>query len=387
MSGRTPDEGRYSKVSRRMWGDARFQALSKAKPNAQSLWQRLLTGPELGCIPGLYPARIGGLADALGWPLKATKACWDEIATQKMAEADWTAGLVWVPNAIAHNEPQSPNTVIGWRLALRELPECELKVRALSRLRDFLHAKGEAWVKAFDEAIDKPSPKAQAMPSAEPSDIPCCNQEQEQDSEDKIFQNNPPDLDLDPDLHPVSASPEDLTGSARARTSEPSARVQLDPCLRSLTAPDPDEVWIFGQWVKTFGKVNAVFDQGRAACLAHRRLAGMTREDAAAALRGAAADDFVMGRKNGRRNDRLIHIFGDQERFEEYRDAGYALSKGAAPSIATARSQEAARRHEAWKLEQERKATEEAMASLKARGIDPENLSGLDLSKLVAGIG
>ncbi|HEY3234629.1 MAG TPA: hypothetical protein VGJ84_07920, partial [Polyangiaceae bacterium] len=81
MSGRTPDEGRYSKVSRRMWDDERFRELSPAPPNAQTLWQRLLTGPELGCVPGLYTARLGGLADALGWPADALREKWDEIAS------------------------------------------------------------------------------------------------------------------------------------------------------------------------------------------------------------------------------------------------------------------------------------------------------------------
>lgn len=47
------------------------------------------------------------------------------------------------------------------------------------------------------------------------------------------------------------------------------------------------------------------------------------------------------------------------------------------------KSQEAQREHEAWKAEQERKATEKATASLRARGIDPDGLSGLDLRKLI----
>lgn len=149
MSGRIPDEGRYSKVSRRMWGDERFQALSAPKPNAQTLWKRLLTGPELGCIPGLYAARIGGLADALKWPLKATQKCWDEIAAQGMAEADWAAGLVWVPNAIRHNEPTSPNTVAAWRKAANQLPECALRAKAFLALAEYLTEMGPTWIGAW----------------------------------------------------------------------------------------------------------------------------------------------------------------------------------------------------------------------------------------------
>jgi len=189
VSGRTSDEGRYSKVSRRMWTDERFRKLSKPKPNAQTLWQRLLTGPELGCVPGLFRAREGGIADDLGWSVKAFRKCWNEIATSRMAEADWAAGLVWVPNAIVHNEPQSTNTIIGWRLALLELPECDLKRRALAVIREHLEGMGVVWVEAFEKATAEAKSKPRAMPSpmakAKPSGKPSRIQEQEQDKEER----------------------------------------------------------------------------------------------------------------------------------------------------------------------------------------------------------
>lgn len=173
---RTPNHGRYSKVSRRMWGDEKFLRLSSPKPCAQLLWFRLLTGPELGCIPGLYSARLSGLAEALDWQLQATRDCWDEIAGEGMAEADWRAGLVWVPKAIEHNEPESPNVVRGWRIAWQELPDSELKARAGVALAAYLNAMGPAWLEAFAEATGKASPKA----SEEPSDKATANQKQEQ---------------------------------------------------------------------------------------------------------------------------------------------------------------------------------------------------------------
>jgi len=176
MKSRTPEEGRYSKVSRRMWVDEKFQALSKAPPNAQTLWMRLLTGLELGCIPGLYGVRLGGIADALDWSKEDTQRCWNEISEQGMAEADWSKGLVWVPNAIAHNEPASPNAVTGWRLALCELPECELKQKAIVSIREYLESMGETWLKAFDSM--KASGKASGKGSRKASD--------NQESGDKI---------------------------------------------------------------------------------------------------------------------------------------------------------------------------------------------------------
>jgi hypothetical protein len=137
-----------------MWDDQRFRALSKPPPNAQTLWQRLLTGPELGCIPGLFSAREGGLADALGWPVEAFRECWKEIAGQDMAEADWKVGIVWLPNALQHNGPTSPNQVAAWRKAANELPECPLRRKAMAHIARMLTDKGPAWIAPWRLAAD-----------------------------------------------------------------------------------------------------------------------------------------------------------------------------------------------------------------------------------------
>ncbi len=300
--------GRYSKVSRRMWVDEKFLRLSAPKPNARTLWQRLLTGPELGCIPGLFPARLAALAEDLEWPLPALKKCWGEIEREGMAEADWKRGLVWVPKAIEHNEPESPNVVRGWRVAWRELPDSELKDRARAALRSHLVAMGEPWAKAFDEATGKASPK----PSAKALPHPSANQEQEQKQEQK-----------DPPLPP----------RGRAR----------DPFLASFSEPHPDEVWVFERWAEAFGKTGVVYDARRASCLTDRRSEDMTRQDALDALAGARRDDWV--REAG---FKLSVIFGDRERYEVFRDAGRAMrgSGSADPTRAAveARVREQARR-------------------------------------------
>jgi len=160
VSGRTPDEGRYSKVTRRMWNDSKFRELSAPKPNAQSLWFRLLTGPELGIIPGLFAAREAGLADALDWPLPAFRKCWKEIESRGMASADWKAGVVWVPNSIRHNEPTSPNSVASWRRAANELPECPLRTQAFESLAAYLESMGALWIGAWQLALGSASTPA-----------------------------------------------------------------------------------------------------------------------------------------------------------------------------------------------------------------------------------
>lgn len=168
----------YSNIHRRMWNDENFRSLSRPQPNGQTLWTRLLCGPELTCIPGLFPAREGGLADALGWDLKAFREVWREVSERGMARADWSAGLVWVPKALKNNPPQSPNVVIAWAKAFAELPECPLKNEAFAHIKSLCEGIGkgfrEVWPKAFG--------RYGAIPLE--TKIKIKTQEQDQDQED-----------------------------------------------------------------------------------------------------------------------------------------------------------------------------------------------------------
>lgn len=193
---------RYSKIFRRVWIDEKVRRLSAPKPNAQTLWFRLLSGPELTNIPGLIVSGAASLAEALGWETEDLRTAFTEIEREGLAVADWSARLVWVPNAIKYNEPDNPNVIKSWAAAWEELPECDLKERARAALRAHLIAKGKAWLDAFDSAIgpsasdlnekgsDNPSRKGSDNPSRKASDNPsanrCRNQEQEQEQEQDL---------------------------------------------------------------------------------------------------------------------------------------------------------------------------------------------------------
>lgn len=177
------DSRRYSKVSRRVWNDARFRSLSAPAPNGQTLWLRLLTGPELTVIPGVIPAGEAGLAEAIGWDLEGFREAFREVFREGLAEADWKARLIWVPKAIEHNDPESPNVVKSWAIAWDEVPECDLKSVIWQALHDHMQAKGGAWFTAFSEACPKPFGKPSPKPSFKPSVKAWANQEQEQEQE------------------------------------------------------------------------------------------------------------------------------------------------------------------------------------------------------------
>lgn len=194
---------RYRKIDTRMWADARFMALSAPPPNAQSLWIYLLTGPHTTSIPGLFVAGRAMLAEALGWDnegfTEASREVFDEgfpegvtegeartgSKPSPMAIADWKARVVYLPNALRYNKPESPNVVKSWRLNWEEIPDCALKADAWEAMRLDLKAHGASFEAAFVASCLRPEScaKATRKPSQKPSVKTMPNQEQEQEQE------------------------------------------------------------------------------------------------------------------------------------------------------------------------------------------------------------
>lgn len=222
---------RYSKVSRRVWTDEKFRALSKAPPNAQTLWIRFLTGPELTCIPGVFSAWEAGLAQSLGWPLEGLpkpsgepspkpsgepwpdgyphgyqegfRGVFREVAAKGLAKADWDAGLVWLPHALFHNPPENPNVVRSWRTAWEEMPECQLKAEIRRHFKAYGEGLAEGFQKAFREVFGEPYPQ----PYPKPSPHGLANQEQEQEQEQEGGRARAPDPSTPEPEHQPPARP------------------------------------------------------------------------------------------------------------------------------------------------------------------------------------
>lgn len=148
----------YRRVSVSMWGDKKFRSLSRALPNAQTLWQYLLTGPETTQVPGVITAGRAALAEALGWSVEDFDRVFDELEQAEMAVADWEARIVWLPNSVAHNEPDNPNVVKGWARVLKTLPDSELTPTIANRLYDELR-RVDVSRAAEAKANGKPKPK------------------------------------------------------------------------------------------------------------------------------------------------------------------------------------------------------------------------------------
>lgn len=184
---------RYRKVEVRTWADEKFHALSPMPASGQSLWLYLMTGPHTSRIPGLFRAGRAGMAEELGWELEDFNEAFREVIEQGMAKADFKSRLVWLPNALKHNKPESPNVVVAWRSELDVLPECALRREATDFIRSFIAALGPSYLLAFDEEKapkkDSPTPSCKASreasqeASANGSANGIANQEQEQEQE------------------------------------------------------------------------------------------------------------------------------------------------------------------------------------------------------------
>ncbi len=177
---------RYRKIEVKTWADEKFRSLSKIPPSGQGLWFFLLTGPHTGPIPGLFRGGRAGMAEELSWDTEAFDKAFQEVFHKGMAKADFDAKLVWLPKAVIHNKPESPNVVKSWKAEIDLLPECPLKDEALTFIRSHLETLGEAYLTAFD-GVCKISDRSILKPSVKPLSKPIgktmANQEQEQEQE------------------------------------------------------------------------------------------------------------------------------------------------------------------------------------------------------------
>ena len=161
---------RYRKIDTRMWGDGKFRNLSSPAVSGKYLWIFLLTGPHTTNLPGLFRAGEMAMAEELGWSLEGFREGFGELFREGLVRADWSARVVWIPNAIKYNPPDNPNVVKGWRDSWDEVPECQLKAEAYEALKGFTERLGEGFAKAFREGCAKG----------------LANQEQEQEQEQDI---------------------------------------------------------------------------------------------------------------------------------------------------------------------------------------------------------
>ena len=203
MSHDAPTASPYRKVSICTWGDKKVRKLSPVHPSGQALFLMLLVGPQTTNIPGLQPIGRMAFAEMLDWEPEAFDEAFAEAFREGLVEADWKARVLFVPNAIKHNLPQSPNVVKSWASTWSMIPECDLKVKAWNVLYAALLNHGKSYADAFlaccptvsDDQIlaqVKPTGKASGKPTGKPTDNQEQEQEQEQDNKKPSASASPP---------------------------------------------------------------------------------------------------------------------------------------------------------------------------------------------------
>ena len=184
----------YTPIDRRINADRWFKGLPKL---AQLLWFRLLTGPHVTQVAGLWPATEDGLAKVFGFKKTEFRKLFTILSTTDgrpngKVFADWDAGVLWFPNAIhiPSNQPKNENTLRGWIKHLELVPECELRDLALQEIADWV----KSMPKRFPEGLPKGFPEPLRKPVTESfrEHVPRAKQEQEQEHEQEQEQETLP---------------------------------------------------------------------------------------------------------------------------------------------------------------------------------------------------
>ena len=168
-------KAKYRKIDPGIWNDEKFRKLSDF---SQLLFFFLATHPHLTMI-GAMRASEAGLAEEKGWPTRRFNKAFVELTRQGLIQNDREACLIWIPNFLKYNVPESPNVVKAWRSAFDLLPECALREQLKLFLAEFSQGLSESFQEAFSEAFHGDLAK------------PSTNQEQEQEQEHPPPSNSP----------------------------------------------------------------------------------------------------------------------------------------------------------------------------------------------------
>ena len=158
------DSPRYRRLYANQWHDPALRRLNDAGrvvrlyvgagPQTTSVGCfRLSTAvavEDLGGTPEAFEERLEVVCAAFGWE-------WDPVAR-----------VVWIPDWFDWNPPASPNVVHAWAKLLRNVPDCDIKTRAIasinSRLKDLPASFREPWrelLKTFSGSESKPQVRSE----------------------------------------------------------------------------------------------------------------------------------------------------------------------------------------------------------------------------------
>lgn len=231
-------KARYQKVYVTTWTGESLRSLSD---RGKLLWLYLLTCPQTTMVPGVIPTTLGAIAGHLGWSTADVETTLVELTEDGMAAYD-PAGLVWLPNGIDHNPPDSTKNVKGWEGKWLEVPACPLKLIAWDHIHQRLVARGESFAETFRQVCARPSLSSQKPRAGCPIGRgigrgmawPMASQEQyqEQEQEQKKTYSAPA-------ARALACTHEDSTPPEPTSAHEPPPSAKTAPCALPDDEDDP----------------------------------------------------------------------------------------------------------------------------------------------------
>ena len=141
---------RYRRLETSFWADEDVRSLSD---DAKLLCLFIRTGPHTTSVPGLWSAGQLALAEKLGWSSRIFRKAFDALHDRGLVEADWQAGVIFVPRVLDVDPPASPDAIRGWRDTWSEIPACVLKTRVCADFRTYCEGRGPSFLSAFLDVV------------------------------------------------------------------------------------------------------------------------------------------------------------------------------------------------------------------------------------------
>lgn len=162
----------YRKVDVRIWNDAKFMSMDD---DGRMVFLFLLTHPHMTSV-GAMRGTVAGLASELGWKLSRMKSSTDLIENLDMIQIESRSSIIWLPNFIRYNSPESPNVVCAWRKSLDLLPEGKMINSIVNHIESELSQLGSAFVDAWvhGKNLHKGSPSADVIKQVRDRDGSIC---------------------------------------------------------------------------------------------------------------------------------------------------------------------------------------------------------------------
>lgn len=146
----------YAKIYNTMFEDEKIASLP---PLTQHLLVRILCHPH---ITRLGTLRFGpsALAEGLGWDEDMVSDMISDMISKGVLKRSVKPALLWVPDYLIYNEPNSYKVVLGWVGSFDLIPKCPLKIEIIEFTKTFIATTSEPCQSALESVLQKIAPYA-----------------------------------------------------------------------------------------------------------------------------------------------------------------------------------------------------------------------------------